>query len=104
MTNRIVRRNDTPIRAATVTRIAVRRAAVLSPRVLRITVSQMAAHAITGAVFESFYGQASRGELAELPCQLPLLTYLATAPFIGPQKAVDAVERLSERAVRAASA
>jgi AcrR family transcriptional regulator len=65
---------------------------------------RLAAHTITGAVFESFYGQASRGELAELPCQLPLLTYLATAPFIGPQKAIDAVQRLSERAIKAASA
>ena len=60
---------------------------------------RLAAHAITGAVFESFYGQAARGELAELPCQLPLLTYLATAPFIGPKDAIAAVERLSKQAV-----
>ena len=66
---------------------------------------RLAAHAITGAVFESFYGPAARGELAELPCQLPLLTYLATAPFIGPKQAIAAVERLSggeQRVPRAA--
>ena len=61
---------------------------------------RLAAHAITGAVFESFYGQASRGELSELPRQLPLLTYIATAPFIGPKRAVAAVERLSAQATR----
>jgi AcrR family transcriptional regulator len=64
---------------------------------------RLAAHAITGAVFESFYGQASRGELAELPRQLPLLTYLATAPFIGPKRAIAAVERLTAQATRAAA-
>ncbi len=65
---------------------------------------RLAAHAITGAVFESFYGQASQGQLAKLPCQLPLLTYLATAPFIGSQKAIEAVERLSDQAIKTASA
>ena len=65
---------------------------------------RLVAHAITGAVFESFYGQASRGELAELPRQLPLLTYLATAPFIGPKRAIASVERLSAQATRSAGA
>ncbi len=65
---------------------------------------RLAAHAITGAVFESFYGQASRGELAELPRQLPLLTYLATAPFMGPKRAIAAVERLTEQAARSVAA
>ncbi len=65
---------------------------------------RLAAHAITGAVFESFYGQASRGELAELPRQLPLLTYLATAPFIGPKRAIAAVEKLSAQAIRSVPA
>lgn len=64
---------------------------------------RLAAHAITGAVFESFYGRTARGELAELPRQLPLLTYLATAPFIGPRRASSAVEELSAEAVRAAA-
>ncbi len=59
---------------------------------------RLAAHAITGAVFEGFFARAARGELAELPCQLPLLTYLATAPFIGPKQAIAAVERLSRQA------
>ncbi len=62
-------------------------------------IPRLAAHAITGAVFESFHGQAARGELAELPRQLPLLTYLATAPFIGPEAAIAAVERLSAAAI-----
>ena len=64
---------------------------------------RLAAHAITGAVFESFYMRASRGELADLLGQLPLITYLATAPFIGPKRAIAAVERLSAQAVSSAS-
>jgi AcrR family transcriptional regulator len=60
---------------------------------------RLSAHAITGAVFEGFYGQVSRGEFEAIPCQLPLLTYLATAPFIGPKRAIAAVERLSAEAI-----
>ncbi len=60
---------------------------------------RLSAHALTGAVFESFYGQVSRGEFEAIPCQLPLLTYLATAPFIGPNRAIAAVERLTAQAI-----
>ena len=67
-------------------------------------IPRLAAHAITGAVFESFYGQAFRGGCRGLPCQLPLLTYLATAPFIGPKQAIAAVERLSANAIKTVSA
>lgn len=63
---------------------------------------RLVAHAITGAVFESFSGKAAQGELEELPRQLPLLTYIATAPFIGPRQAIAAVERLSAQAIAAA--
>ena len=66
-------------------------------------IPRLAAHAITGAVFESFYSAAARGGLAELPCRLPLFTYLATAPFIGPKRAIAAVERLSAQAIQGAS-
>ncbi len=69
----------------------------MSPDAMRMP--RLAAHAITGAVFESFAGQAARGELVELPRQLPLLSYLATAPFIGPEPAIAAVERLSAEAI-----
>ncbi len=60
---------------------------------------RLCSHAITGAVFEIFYGHASRGELAELPRQLPLLAYIAIAPFVGPKKAIEAVERMRSTAL-----
>ncbi len=59
---------------------------------------RLCSHAIIGAIFETFYGHVSRGELTELPRQLPLLTYVATAPFLGPEKAAAAIRKLEASA------
>ncbi len=48
--------------------------------------------AIAGAIFEVIYRLVSKGEAAALPRQLPLLTYIALAPFLGTRKAVECVE------------
>ena len=55
---------------------------------------RLCAHAISGAIFEVFYRQISRGEASELRRHLPQLTYIAIAPYIGPSKAIAALERL----------
>jgi AcrR family transcriptional regulator len=57
----------------------------------------LSAHAISGAVFEVFYTHISRGEFSELQRRLPQLTYIAIAPFMGPQRAVQALERIRDR-------
>jgi AcrR family transcriptional regulator len=58
---------------------------------------RMSSHAITGAVFEVFYGHFARGESEKLPRRLPQLTYIAIAPFTGPEEATRVLERLSRR-------
>jgi AcrR family transcriptional regulator len=55
---------------------------------------KLAVHAIAGAIFEVFYAHISRGEFEQLPRSLPQLTYIAVAPFVGPQAAVTTLERL----------
>ena len=67
-------------------------------------VPAIAAHAIAGYVFEEFYAHISGGRLAELPRLLPRLVYVATAPFLGTDASIDAVEALRERAIRGAKA
>jgi AcrR family transcriptional regulator len=47
--------------------------------------------AITGAVFEIVQHDVAMGRTAELPRRLPQLAYLATAPFIGPAAAIEAI-------------
>lgn len=63
----------------------------------------IAAHAIVGYLFEEFYTHISRGTLSQLPRLLPRMTYVATAPFIGPDKSIRAIEQLRERAISAAA-
>lgn len=63
------------------------------------TLPRLSSHAISGAIFEVFYAHISRGDLAELPLQLPRLTYIAIAPFMGPGPAIAALERLQGRAL-----
>lgn len=60
---------------------------------------RLALHAIAGAIFEVFYGHISRGEFERLPQSLPQLTYIAVAPFLGPEQAVEELERLRAAAV-----
>jgi AcrR family transcriptional regulator len=56
---------------------------------------RLAAQAIAGAIFEIVQRHAMRHELERLPLMLPQLTYVATAPFIGAEEAVDAIRALA---------
>jgi AcrR family transcriptional regulator len=48
--------------------------------------------AIAGAIFEIIQQDVAAGRTAELPRRRPQLTYLATAPFLGPQKAIELLQ------------
>ena len=52
---------------------------------------RLAPQAIAGGIFEIVQREVAEGRTAELPRRLPQLTYLATAPFLGP---ADAIERI----------
>jgi len=56
--------------------------------------------AIAGAIFEIIQRYVAQGRCDELPRQLPLLTYVAIAPFTGPADAVVTVEALATQAAR----
>jgi AcrR family transcriptional regulator len=55
---------------------------------------RLCSQAITGAIFEIIQRQVAAGELATLGSYLPQLTYIAIAPFTGPQEAIGLVEEL----------
>ncbi len=55
----------------------------------------MCSEATVGAILAIVQRHLARGEAAELPQTLPLLAYIALAPFTGPVEAVRLVERLS---------
>ena len=52
--------------------------------------------AIAGGIFEIVQREVAAGRTLELPRRLPQLTYLATAPFLGPAEAIERVRALSE--------
>jgi AcrR family transcriptional regulator len=56
---------------------------------------RLCSHAIVGALFETIYRHIARGDVAALARQLPLLAYIALAPFTGPADAVELVTRMS---------
>jgi AcrR family transcriptional regulator len=58
---------------------------------------RLCSEAITGAVFEIIQRQVARGKTADLRSALPLLTYIALAPFAGPADAIRQIEALSQR-------
>ncbi|MGO9490064.1 MAG: TetR family transcriptional regulator [Solirubrobacteraceae bacterium] len=62
----------------------------------------IAAHAVVGYIFEEFYTHVSCGTLSQLPRLLPRMTYVATAPFIGPSKSIEAIEQLRGQSISAA--
>ena len=64
--------------------------------------SRLASQAIAGAVFEIIQRHAARGEIELLPLQLPQLAYLALAPFVGAETAIETIERLAARESQAA--
>jgi AcrR family transcriptional regulator len=55
---------------------------------------RICSQAIAGAIFEVIYRNVSRGEVGEVPRQLPKLAYLAIAPFTGPDAAIELAEQL----------
>jgi AcrR family transcriptional regulator len=62
---------------------------------------RLCSQAITGAIFEIVYRHVARGDAAALPRHLPQFTYIALAPFTGPEEAIRLVEALSAREVAA---
>jgi AcrR family transcriptional regulator len=58
---------------------------------------RVCSQAIVGAVFETIYRQIAREDVAALARQLPLLAYIALAPFTGPEDAIALVTRMSTR-------
>jgi AcrR family transcriptional regulator len=59
---------------------------------------RLSSQAIAGAFFEVIQRHVARGESAALPRELPRLTYIAIAPFTGPEKAIELVEQMSAQA------
>ncbi len=58
---------------------------------------RICSQAIAGGVFEVIQRHVGRGELDELARRLPQLTYIAVAPFMGPEAAIEALEELISR-------
>ncbi|HEX3909773.1 MAG TPA: TetR/AcrR family transcriptional regulator [Solirubrobacteraceae bacterium] len=56
---------------------------------------RVSSEAIAGAAFEIVQRHAVRHDFAGLPARLPQLTYIALAPFTGPEQAVRLIEELS---------
>jgi len=55
---------------------------------------RLSSHAIAGAIFEIIQRHAARGDYVGLVRHLPQLTYIALAPFMGPEEAIRRVSRL----------
>jgi AcrR family transcriptional regulator len=60
---------------------------------------RLCSQAIMGAVFEIVNRHVAGGKTADLPRQLPQLTYIALAPFTGREQAIRLVRELSANAV-----
>lgn len=56
---------------------------------------RLCSHATTGAVFEIIRREVAYGEAAALPRMLPLLTYVAIAPYTGVEEATRLVEEIA---------
>jgi AcrR family transcriptional regulator len=56
---------------------------------------RLCSQAIAGGVFEIVQREIAQGRLAELPRRRPQLAYIALAPFLGPARAVAAIEELA---------
>lgn len=61
---------------------------------------RLCSQAITGAIFEVIQRHVAHGDADGLQRRLPQITYIAIAPFIGPEQAIGTVERLSRPAGR----
>jgi AcrR family transcriptional regulator len=58
---------------------------------------RLALQAITGAIFEIIQRDVADGNWSDLLRRLPVLAYIALAPFAGPDEAITLVEELSTR-------
>ena len=56
---------------------------------------RLCSEAIAGAIFEIIQRSVAHGDVTQTPRQLPLVTYIAIAPFTGPQDAIRLIERFS---------
>lgn len=63
--------------------------------------SRLSSQAIAGAVFEIIQRHAARGETELLPLLLPQLSYIALAPFLGAEQAIETIERLAAQSPQA---
>jgi AcrR family transcriptional regulator len=57
---------------------------------------RLSSEAIAGALFEMVQRYAVRHDFARLPTTQPQLTYIALAPFTGPEEAIRLIEEFSE--------
>ncbi|HUA10402.1 MAG TPA: TetR/AcrR family transcriptional regulator [Solirubrobacteraceae bacterium] len=64
---------------------------------------RLCSQAIIGAVFELLYDRLANGQALDIPRQLPMLAHVAMTPFVGAQKASEALGALRETAVERAS-
>src|SRR5438309_1556728 len=53
---------------------------------------RLSLQAITGAIFEIIQRRVAGGEWEELPRHLPQLAYVALAPFMGTEEAIERIE------------
>lgn len=56
---------------------------------------RLCSQAISGAIFEVVQRHVGRGDFDGLTRQLPLLSYVAIAPFTGPEEAVEKLEQIA---------
>jgi hypothetical protein len=66
------------------------------------TLPPLALQAIAGAIFEIVQRHVAGGQWDRLRGHVPLLAYLAIAPFAGPDKAIALVQELTAREDEAA--
>ena len=58
---------------------------------------RLCSQAITGAVFEIIYRHLARTDVPAVQCELPQLVYIAIAPFVGQELAVELIEQMVAR-------
>jgi AcrR family transcriptional regulator len=62
-----------------------------------LTLPHFCSEAIAGAIFEAIRREIAHGRASELPSRVPVLTYVAIAPFTGPRQAVKLIERIASK-------
>jgi AcrR family transcriptional regulator len=67
------------------------------------SVPRLALPAISGTIFDLLYTDIARGDFQTLQRRVPQLAYIATAPFLGPEQAIESLEQLRADATSAKS-